>query len=48
MIVKGWEKCWLLRAFDKLFQVEAMGSHAHNSLFSNINMDDQHEDSEDI
>jgi hypothetical protein len=48
MIVKGWEKCGLLRAFDKMFQAEAMESHAHNYLFSDTNMDDQHEDLEDI
>lgn len=42
MIVKGWEKCGLLRAFDKAFQAEAMESHSHSSLFFDANMDDDH------
>lgn len=46
MIVKGWDKCGLLRSFERNFQAEAMESHAYNSLFTGV--DDQNEDVEDI
>ena len=47
-IVKGSEKCGLLRSFARNFQAEAMESHAKNSIFFNSSVDDQNEDVEDI
>jgi hypothetical protein len=47
MIIKGWEKCGLLRPFDKIFQAEAMECNSHNSLFSDVNVDEEHEESLD-
>ena len=36
MIVKGWDKCGLLRSFDKDFQAKAMESNADASLFTGL------------
>ncbi len=54
MIIKGWEQCGLLGAFEKSFQVQAMEANANCSLFAStvdsgeeINEDHDEEDWED-
>ena len=53
MIVKGWDKCRLLRSFDKEFQAKAMESNANASLFTGLDntckiIDEDHLDLQEL